>query len=136
MGSSRDIMQTYAEKEVRAHFKKFDGWECRQVPSPYIRDMTCIISREVRGRKETVALEVSYDEKPSTLSLQAVAASLNKKSLNGQYLIVPKASNVSAIPKPVQVIFMESFGYVDDRLVWLSRKKNAKRYPQSEASCT
>ncbi len=129
-------MQTYAEKEVRAHFKKFDGWECRQVPSPYIRDMTCIISREVRGRKETVALEVSYDEKPSTLSLQAVAASLNKKSLNGQYLIVPKASNVSAIPKPVQVIFMESFGYVDDRLVWLSRKKNAKRYPQSEASCT
>ena len=52
MGSSRDIMQTYAEKEVRAHFKKFDGWECRQVPSPYIRDMTCIISREVRAGKK------------------------------------------------------------------------------------
>jgi hypothetical protein len=136
MGSSRDIMQTYAEKEVRAHFKKCDGWECRQVPSPYVRDMTCILSREVRGRKETVALAVSYDEEPSTLSLEAVAASLNRKSLNGQYLIVPKASDVSAIPKPVQVIFMESFGYVDDRLVWLSRKKNAKRYPQSEAPCT
>ena len=121
MGSSRDIMQTYAEKEVRAHFKKCDGWECRQVPSPYVRDMTCILSREVRGRKETVVLAVSYDEEASTLSLEAVAASLNRKSLNGQYLIVPKASDVSAIPKPVQVIFMESFGYVDDRLVWLSR---------------
>ena len=134
MGSAHDIMQTFAEKEIRAHFKECDGWNSRQVPSPYVRDMTCILSREVRGRKETLALAVSYDEEPSTLSLEAVTASVNRKSLNGQYLIVPKAANVSVIPKTVQVISMESFGFVDDRLVWLSRKKNVKRYPQPEES--
>ncbi|MGA2161935.1 MAG: hypothetical protein ABSG28_07045 [Methanoregula sp.] len=132
MGSAHDIMQTFAYKEIRAHFKECDGWNYRQVPSPYVRDMTCILSREVRGRKETMALAVSYNEDPSTLALEAVAASLNRKSLNGQYLIVPKAANVSAIPKAVHIISMESFGFVEGRLVWLSKKKNAKRYPQPE----
>ena len=51
MGSAHDIMQTFAEKEIRAHFKECDGWNCRQVPSPYVRDMTCILSREVQGKE-------------------------------------------------------------------------------------
>jgi hypothetical protein len=132
MGSAHDIMQTFAHKEIRAHFRGDDGWECRQVQSPYTRDITCILSREVRGRKEIAALAVSYDEEPSTLSLEAVTASLNAKHLKGQYLIVPKAANVSAIPKPVQIIPMEAFGFVEGKLVWLTKKKNAKRYPQPE----
>ncbi len=132
MGSAHDIMQIFAYKEIRTHFKECDGWECRQVPSPCVRDITCVLSREVRGRKEAMALAVSYDEDPSMLALEAVAASLTRKSLNGQYLIVPKAANVSAIPKAVHIISMESFGFVDGRLVWLARKKNAKRYPQTE----
>ena len=81
MGSAHDIMQTFAYKEIRAHFREYDGWECRQVPSPCVRDITCILSREVRGRKETAALAVSYDEEPSMLSLEAVAASSNAKHL-------------------------------------------------------
>jgi hypothetical protein len=132
MGSAHDVMQTFAYKEIRAHFREYDGWECRQVPSPRVRDITCILSREVRGRKETAALVVSYDEEPSLLSLESVAASLNRKCLKGRYLIVPKAANVSVFPKEVQVISMESFGFVDGKLVWLSKKKNAKRYPQPE----
>ena len=114
------------------HFNECDGWECRRVPSPCVRDITCVLSREVPGRKEAMALAVSYDEDPSMLALEAVAASLTRKILNGQYLIVPKAANVSAIPKAVHIISMESFGFVDGRLVWLARKKNAKRYPQTE----
>ncbi|MFA6364420.1 hypothetical protein [Methanoregula sp.] len=132
MGSAHDIMQTFAYKEIRAHFREYDGWECKEVPSPSTRDMTCILSREVRGRKESVALVVSYDEEPSTLSLEVLAASLNGKALKGQYLIVPKAANVSAIPEPVHVITMDAFGFVEGKLVWLTKKKNAKHYPQPE----
>jgi hypothetical protein len=132
MGSVHDIMQTFAYKEIHAHFREYDGWECRPVPSPRVRDITCILSREVRGRKETAALVVSYDEEPSMLSLESVAASLNAKHLKGQYLIVPKSANVSAIPKPVQVIPMETFGFVEGKLVWLTKKKNAKHYTHPE----
>ncbi|WP_428372006.1 hypothetical protein [Methanoregula sp.] len=130
MGSAHDIMQTFAHKEIHAHFREFDGWKCRQVLSPIARDVTYILSREVRGRKECVTIAVSYDEEPSTLPLEALAATV--KDLKGQYLVVPKAANVSAIPKPVRVIFMETFGFLDGKLVWLTRKKNAKHYPQSE----
>ncbi len=133
MGSSRDVMQTFAQKEIRAHFKEWDGWSCREVPSPYVRDMTFVLSRDVRGRPETVALAVSYDEEPSTLALEALVVSLKGKTVKGQFLIVPNAAVVSGIPKTVQVIFMESFGFVEGKLIWLTKKKNAKHYPPQEA---
>jgi len=133
MGSSKDIMQTFAQKEIRAHFKAWDGWSCREVPSPYRRDMTFILSRDVRGRTENVALAVSYDEDPSTLALEALVASMKGKAPKGQFLIVPNAAVVSGIPKTVQVIFMESFGFVEGKLVWLTKKKNAKHYVPPEA---
>ncbi|MEN6395989.1 MAG: hypothetical protein ABFC78_05850 [Methanoregula sp.] len=95
--------------------------------------MTCILSREVRGRKEQVALVVSYDEEPSTLSLEAVAATINKKTLTGKYLLVSQAADVSTIPKEIKIISMSSFGFVDGNLVWLTKKKNARHYPREEA---
>ena len=88
MGSAHDIMQTFAHKEIHAHFREFDGWKCRQVLSPIARDVTYILSREVRGRKECVTIAVSYDEEPSTLPLEALAATV--KDLKGQYLVVPR----------------------------------------------
>jgi hypothetical protein len=132
MGSAHDIMQTFAYKEIRLQFRDFDGWGCLQVPSPRMRDMTCILSREIRGRKETAVVVVSFDEEPSLQSFDAPAASLKGPAFKGRYLIVPKAAKVSAIPKPVHIITMESFGFVEGKLVWLNKKKNAKHYPQPE----
>jgi len=133
MGSVHDVMQTFAFRAIRTHFRENEGWECRQVLSPVTGNMTCIISREVWGRKEIVTLAVSYDEKPSMLPLEVLAATVKGKDLKGQYLVVPKAANVSAIPEQVHVLFMEAFGFVDGKLVWLTRKKNSMHYPQPEA---
>src|SRR5208337_5527671 len=94
--------------------------------------MTFILTRDVRGRTENVALAVSFDEAPSTLALEDLVASMKGKAPKGQFLIVPNAAVVSGIPKTVQVIFMESFGFVDGKLVWLTKKKNAKYYPPSK----
>jgi len=126
-------MQLFAKREVRSHFRGSDGWECRQVSSPRPGDMTCILSREVRGKKEQVALVVSYDEEPSTLSLEAVAATINKKTFKGKYLLVPQAADISAVPKEIKIIPMSSFGFVDGNLIWLTKKKNARHYPREEA---
>jgi hypothetical protein len=133
MGSAQDVMQTFSQKEIRTHFRECEGWECRQVPSPRARDMACILTREIRGRKETIALAVSYDEEPSLLAVDAVASALNgNRAFRGKYLIVPKAADVSAIPKEIRIIYMESFGFVEGNLIWLTKKKNAKHYPQPE----
>jgi hypothetical protein len=131
MGSAHDIMQTFANKEIRAHFRDHDGWECRPVPSPGTRDATFFLSRDVRGRKETVALAVSFEEETSVAALAAVSAGhKGHNALKAQYLLVPKAADVSAVPKEIQVLSMDAFGFVEGKLVWLTKKKNAKRYPQ------
>ena len=133
MGSAQDIMQTFAYKEIRAQFRDHEGWECRQVPSPGTRDTMFFLSRNVRGRKETVALAVSFDEEPSVTALAAVSAGhKGRNALRAQYLLVPKAADVSAVPKEIHVLSMNAFGFVEGKLVWLTRKKNAKHYAQPE----
>jgi hypothetical protein len=133
MGSAQDIMQTFANKEIRAQFRDHDGWECKQVPSPGTRDAVFFLSRDVRGKKETVALAVSFDEEPSVTTLAAVSAGhKGRNALKAQYLLVPKAADVSAVPKEIQVLSMNAFGFVEGKLVWLTKKKNAKHYVQPE----
>jgi len=134
MGSVHDVMQTFAYKEIRAHFRDHDGWECQKVPSPGTRDEVFFITREVRGKKEVVALAVSFDEEPAVAALAAVSAGhKGRNALKAQYLLVPKAADVSAVPKEIQILSMNAFGFVEGKLVWLTKKKNAKHYAQPEA---
>jgi hypothetical protein len=133
MGVATDIMQTFATREIRSRFWESEGWKCRQESSPITGTMTFILSRELRGRKQIIPLAVSYEETPSLFPLDLLTASMNGKKLAGKCLLVPKGADVTALPGDIRVIFMDSFGFVDDRLVWLTRKKNAKQYPRPEA---
>jgi hypothetical protein len=134
MGSAQDIMQTFADKEIRTHFSIYDGWECRKAPSPATRDTAFLLSRDVRGKKETVALLVSFDEEPSVTALAAVSAGFHgRNALKAQYLLVPQAADVSAVPKGIKVLSMNAFGFADGQLVWLTKKQNVKHYAQPEA---
>jgi hypothetical protein len=55
-----------------------------------------------------------------------------RNALKAQYLLVPQAADVSAVPKEIQVISMNAFGFVEGKLIWLTKKKNAKHYAQPE----
>jgi len=133
MGSAQDIMQTFADKEIRVHFNSYNGWECKKAPSPVTRDPVFLISRDIRGRKETVALLVSFDAEPSVTALTAVSAGYTgRKGLKGRYLLVPKDADVSAVPKDIHILSMNAFGFADGELVWLAKKKGARHYAQPE----
>ena len=136
MGVATDIMQTFAAREIRSHFPESEGWEYRQEPSPVPDSMVFILSREVRGRKEVIPLAVCYEEMPSLFPLEYLTSTMNGKKLTGKYLLVPKGAEVTSLPGDIRVLFMDSFGFVDERLVWLTRKKNAKQYPKPEAPVT
>jgi len=133
MGSAQDIMQTFADREIRAHFSPFDGWECQKAPSPATRDTVFLLTRDVRGKKETVALAVSFDEEPSATALAGIAAGhTGRHALKGQYLLVPKEANVSAVPGHIRILPMSAFGFSDGELIWLTKKKGVKHYTQPE----
>ena len=133
MGSAQDIMQTFADREIRTHFSRFDGWACQNVPSPSTRDTVFLLTRDVRGRKETVALAVSYDEEPTVTALAAVSAKhTGRNALKAQYLLVPKDANVSSVPGHIRVLSMSAFGFTNGELIWLTKKKGVKHYAQPE----
>jgi len=133
MGSSRDVMQIFAEREVRAQFRSIDGWKYIHLGSSDAQDMSYVLSRTVFGRNEFAAVGLSFEEVPSEQSLTKAVLSLNgSKNLKSRYLIVPKSADVSGIPETVRVIFMDSFGFVDGNLVWLTKKKNARQYPATQ----
>jgi hypothetical protein len=43
-------------------------------------------------------------------------------------MLVPKNADVTSVPQDIGVITMSSFGYDDGKLVWLTKKKNAKTF--------
>jgi hypothetical protein len=134
MGSAQDIMQTFADREIRMHFSHFDGWECQKAPSPATRDTVFLLTRNVRGKKETIALGVSYDEEPSVTALAAVSAKYTgRNALKAQYLLVPKDANAASVPGHIRVLSMSAFGFSNGELIWLTKKKGAKHYIQPEA---
>jgi len=133
MGSAQDIMQTFTDKEIRARFSPFDGWECQRAPSPATRDSVFLLTRDVRGKKETIALAVSFDEEPTVTALAGIAAGrTGRHALRGQYLLVPKEADVSAVPGNIRVLSMSAFGFSDGELIWLTKKKGVKHYAQIE----
>ena len=136
MGVATDTMQTFAIREIRAQFRESEGWECRQEPSPFPGSMTFVLSREQRGKKQVIPLAVSYDEMPSSAPLEHLIGTMGGKKLTGRCMLVPKGTNVTSLPGDVRVLFMEAFGFVDERLVWLTKKKNAKQYCRSEEPAT
>lgn len=133
MGSAQDIMQTFASREIRVHFSPFDGWECQKAPSPATRDSVFLLTRDVRGKRETIALAVSFDEEPSAIALAGIAAEhTGRHALKGQYLLVPKDANVSSVPGHIRILPMSAFGFSDGELIWLTKKKGVKHYAQTE----
>jgi hypothetical protein len=129
MGSASDIMQTFTDKEIRVYFSKYDGWECQKAISPAARDRVFLLTRNVRGKKETVTLAVSFDEEPTITALAAVSAGYKgRNALKGQYLLVPKNAKVSEIPGHIGILSMSTFGFTEGQLLWLTKKKGAKQY--------
>jgi len=136
MGVATDTMQTFATKEIRSCFRESDGWECRQEPSPVPGAMTFVLSREIRGKKQIIPLAVSYELAPTLFPLEHLVGTMKAKRLTGKCMLVPKGADVTALPGDIRVLFMESFGFVDERLVWLTKKKNAKQYLRQDAPAT
>ncbi len=43
-------------------------------------------------------------------------------------IMVPDGCDLSSVPEDIRVITMSSFGYDAGKLVWLTKKKNAKKF--------
>ena len=123
-------MQTYARMDIRAAFSEYDGWKCSSSTGRNQCGILYQISRQIDWKKESAALLVVFDTSmiPDGICQLSAIKGENQEHIK-KYLLVPQNTTVSAVPSDIRIMFMHAFGFVEGRLVWLTKKKNAVRYP-------
>ena len=135
MGSAHDIMQTFASKDLHAQFPDYDGWNWKILPTPNSGNPVYRVSRYYHGQQQEAILAVSIEFRPSAGSLAALnSVTTNNGNRIGRYLLVPQGADVTCVPAGIGILSMTAFGFSGEKLVWLTKKKNAIRYPPKECA--
>ena len=132
MGSAQDIMKTFAGMDIRAAFSEKDGWTCTRIAERNSSGTLYLLSRNLPWKHETAALYALFDAAmiPEGIHQLDTIRREGRETVQ-KYLLVPQNTDVSAVPPEIQVLFMHAYGLTEGRLVWLTKKKNAVRYPVS-----
>lgn len=134
MGSSKDVMELFAERDIRHMIPEYDGWKIEQVQGS--RTLGCFyrVARSKWVGTEIAFIAVSLDPVPKEELINTLDSLPDGRgSLTKKYLLTPQATDTSGIPPHVRVLLMTAFAFVDGELVWLTKKKNAKRVLQELA---
>jgi hypothetical protein len=127
MGAIIDTMHMFEMRDLHHLMPAQDGWEKKEQSSSGSGTLYRY-SRTVRGNAELATVLVSYDAVVPAATISEVMRCEENGWRNGRYLLlVPQAADVSGVQPPVQVHFMPGFGFRDGKLIWLTKKKNAKK---------
>jgi hypothetical protein len=127
MGSSKDVMELFAERDIRQVFSEYDGWKVAPVTGAQPAGRFFRVSRSKWAGEEVAFIAVSFDLMPN----EEIVSTLNtlsdgRVSLTKKYLLTPQAADASDIPPHIRILRMNAFAFAEGRLVWLTKKKNAK----------
>ena len=136
MGSTRDVMELFAERDIHRLFSEYDGWKITPVNVPGSPGTIYRISRGKWGGEESAFIAVSFDRVPQEKSVSALDMLPNGQgSRTKKYLLTPMAAETSAIPPHIKILRMTAFAFARGELVWLTKKLNAMRFvPAPSAS--
>jgi hypothetical protein len=129
MGSTRDVMELFAERDIRWLFSEYNGWKVAPVSGS--RPAGCIYraSRGKWGGEEVAFIAVSFDPVPRQDAIDALNGLSDRQgSRTKKYLLTPQVTDTSGILPHIRILPMNAFAFADGKLVWLTKKKNAKRF--------
>lgn len=135
MGSTKDVMKLFAERDLRQHFSAFNGWTIAQINGAWPDAYFYKVARGKWAGVEEAFIAVSFSQVPYEEVISALDQITNGP-LNHpkKYLLTPKATDISSVPPHITVLPMNAFAYAGKELVWLTKKKNAMRYTPKDCS--
>lgn len=129
MGSSKDVMELFAERDIRRVFSVYDGWNVTPVTASPYAGRFFRVSRNKWVGEEVAFIAVSFDRTPDEDLINALDTLPNGQgSKTKKYLLTPQAADTSAIPPHVRILLMNAFAFTEGKLVWLTKKKNARTF--------
>jgi len=122
-------MREFERKELHQVFHVSDGWKPVPPVSPGTLGKIHAFRRDLWVGSELATVIVLYESVVNGETIAAIRSQyLDNTTKNRIFLMVPKHADVSSVPRDIGVISMSSFGYNDGKLVWLTKKKNAKMF--------
>ena len=126
---SKDVMTTFAERDIRQYFSEFEGWNVAPITGVQSAVGLYRASRNRLYHEEVAFIATSFDQVPGNEYIRALEALPSSRgSRVKKYLLTPQATDTSFVPPHVQVLLMRAFAFTDGDLVWLTKKKNARHY--------
>jgi hypothetical protein len=127
MGSNDDIMHEFVRKELRKLYPSVDGWQIRPAAKAGGKHQGFVVWRRILGRTEGAHVLVSFDRIVAPVTIDTLAAMSRSEPISGlagpkKILVVPQNTDLSSVPREVEVLPMQSFGWEDKELVWLKRR--------------
>jgi len=130
MGSQKDVMILFAERDINQIFPEREGWKITQLNTALSTGGVYRLSRYNRGGYETVFIKVSFEQTPNENSVNALdELSDGKSSRIAKYILTPQGTDNSGMPVHIRTLPMSAFAFAEGNLVWLTKKKNAKKFP-------
>ncbi len=123
MGSSQDVMRLYITREISGNFSQIDGWSVAKSQTLSGYNQVFFIERFNNGMKELVKLGVTFDRVVPQSLIDSMTTGLPESSSFSQRqnrfeVIVPKNTDISAVPVSWKIHYMNTFGYEGESLVW------------------
>ena len=129
MGSIGDTMREFERKELHQAFHVSDGWKPVPQVSPGTNGSPHVFRRDLWVGSELATVIVLYESVVNGETVTAIRTQYKNNSVKNRiFLMVPKNTDVASVPQDIGVITMSSFGYEAGKLVWLIKKKNAKKF--------
>ena len=133
MGSDKDVMELFAERDIRQTFRTSDGWKITPVTGSNSHGLYFRISRNQWVGEEVAYIAVSMDPAPLEDVINVLDALPDgRESRTKKYLLTPRATRTSEVPPHIRVLLMTAFAFSDGKLVWLTKKKYAMRFVAPE----
>ncbi len=129
MGSPKDVMELFAERDIRQMLPEYDGWTIERVQGSRIPGCFYRISRSKWAGTEIGFIAVSLDPEPKEELISALDSLPDGHgSHTKKHLLTPQATDISGIPPHIRILLMTAFAFAGGKLVWLTKKKNARKF--------
>jgi hypothetical protein len=134
MGSQKDVMELFAERDLRRIFSEYDGWRVAPVSVPGSAGYFYRIARKKWVGEEVAFVAISFDRVPRRATITSLDTLADRnETRTRKFILTPQATDTSGIPPHQKCLLMEAFAFAEGELVWLTKKKHARRFAREPA---